>query len=49
MSISANDSSTETKKSHDEIYDKATDRIKCRCMECNEIVYVPKQYLNDLT
>ena len=49
MSIGSNDSSARTSKNHDNIYDKAPHKIKCRCLECNEVVMVPKQYLNDLT
>ena len=33
----------------DRIHRNAPNKIKCKCLECNQVVMVPKQYLNDLT
>ena len=48
-SSGSEDTSNVPRKTHDEIYEQAPLEIKCKCMECNSIIYVPKQYLNDLT
>lgn len=38
-------SSTSTKEK-DEVRLRAPNKIKCKCLECNQVVMIPKQYLD---
>ena len=49
MYVTTDESDLKPKRTHAEVYETAPANIQCRCMECNEIVMVPKQYLQDLT
>ena len=42
----SSEGSSSTSVSQNEIYKNAPNKIKCRCMECNQVVMIPKQYLN---
>ena len=46
---SNNSNSGSGAKDKDAIRSQAPDKIKCRCMECGQVVMIPKQYLGDLS
>ena len=41
--------SKEKEEEKDRIHRNAPNKIKCKCLECNQVVMVPRQYLRDLT
>ena len=49
MLFDSADTPSKPKKSKEEIHENAPNKIKCKCLECNQVVMIPKQYLNDLT